>query len=62
MSNMNEAGVGIHTYELGDCSSAADYTGLRGAATEPLHQAVEFSVLAMFRSRPICGCVESFLL
>jgi hypothetical protein len=32
------------------------------AATKPLHQAIEFSKLAMFRSRPICGCVESFLL
>jgi hypothetical protein len=32
------------------------------AATKPLHQAVEYSKLAMFRSRPICGCIESFSL
>ena len=32
------------------------------AATKPLRQAVEYSKLEMFRSAPICGCVESFLL
>jgi hypothetical protein len=32
------------------------------AATKPLHQAIEFAMLAMFRSGPICGCVEPFLL
>jgi len=32
------------------------------APTKPLPQVVEFSMLEMFRSRPLCGCVESFLL